>query len=122
VQQRRGRGLYGRQSGEEGNTRLGGTPRGVGSDEMSPLYENRCGLVYRLNIDGEERRRRAQVGPVGDKIGSLCPPRRPRRARGELHLSLTRAHAAQGGITLGPEQGEFGASFCYLGKVEADVS
>jgi hypothetical protein len=85
----------------------------------SPPY---CGLVYRLNVDGEERRRRAQAGPVGDKVGSLRPPRRSRRVRSKLHPSFTRAHAAQGGVTLGPEQGEFGASFCYLGKVEADVS
>jgi hypothetical protein len=28
---------------------------------------------------------------------------------------LTRAHAAQGGVTLEPEQGELGANFCYLG-------
>jgi hypothetical protein len=30
------------------DTRSGGTPQGFGSDEMSPLYENRCltvGLV-----------------------------------------------------------------------------
>jgi hypothetical protein len=26
------------------------------------------------------------------------------------------AHAAQGGVTLGPEQGELGANFCYLGR------
>jgi hypothetical protein len=29
---------------------------------------------------------------------------------------LTRAHAAQGSVTLEPEQGELGANFCYLGK------
>jgi hypothetical protein len=29
---------------------------------------------------------------------------------------LTRAHVAQGGVTLGPEQGELGANFCYLGN------
>jgi hypothetical protein len=28
---------------------------------------------------------------------------------------LTRAHAAQGGVTLGPEQGELGANFSHLG-------
>jgi hypothetical protein len=32
-----------------------------------------------------------------------------------LWVRLTRAHAAQGGVTLGPEQGEVGANFCYLG-------
>ena len=28
---------------------------------------------------------------------------------------LTRAHAAQGGVTLGPEKGELGANFSHLG-------
>ena len=28
---------------------------------------------------------------------------------------LTRAHAAQNGVTLGPEHGELGTNFCYLG-------
>ena len=28
---------------------------------------------------------------------------------------LASAHAAQGGVTLGPEQGGLGANFCYLG-------
>jgi hypothetical protein len=36
------------------------------------------------------------------------------------HLQLTRAPAlvarAQGGLTLGPEQGELDADFCHLGK------
>jgi hypothetical protein len=27
---------------------------------------------------------------------------------------LSRAHAAQGGVTLGPEQGELGVNFCIL--------
>jgi hypothetical protein len=35
---------------------------------------------------------------------------------------LTRAHAAQGGVTLGPEQGEPGANFCYLGMMTASAS
>ena len=30
-------------------------------------------------------------------------------------LQVTRAHAAQGGVTLGPEQGEPGANFCHVG-------
>jgi hypothetical protein len=30
-------------------------------------------------------------------------------------MGLTRAPAAQGGVTLGPEQGEPRADFCYLG-------
>ena len=30
---------------------------------------------------------------------------------------LTRAHAPQGGITLGLEQGELGANFSHLGKI-----
>src|SRR4051812_42985004 len=30
---------------------------------------------------------------------------------------LTRA---QGGVTLGPEQGELGANFCHLGHIESD--
>jgi hypothetical protein len=37
-------------------------------------------------------------------------------------VSLTQgspgAHAAQGGVTLGLEQGEPGANFCHLGKAE----
>jgi hypothetical protein len=70
------------------------------------LYENRCLTVglhqmrdcanHRLNVDGEERCRRAPVDLVRDKIGS------PR---------FTWAHAAQGGVTLGPEQGEPGGEF-----------
>jgi hypothetical protein len=36
-------------------------------------------------------------GPVGDKIGSPCPPLR----KVSLTQGLTRAHAAQGGVTLG---------------------
>jgi hypothetical protein len=51
------------------------------------------------------------VGPVGDEIGS--PPSSV--DQGEPHPRLTRAHAAQGGITLGPGQGEPGANFCHLG-------
>ena len=66
------------------------SPR-FGSDEMSPLYENRCltvGLVqmHRQNVDDEGR----------------FDPGEP---RGEPHPRLTQAHAAQGGVTLGPEQG-----------------
>ena len=30
------------------------------------------------------------------------------------HPKLIQAHAAQGGVTLGPEQGELGANFGYL--------
>jgi hypothetical protein len=37
-------------------------------------------------------------------------------SQGEPHPWLTRAHAAQGGITLGPEQGELEANFCHLGR------
>jgi hypothetical protein len=37
-------------------------------------------------------------------------------AQGEPHPRLTRAHAAQGGVTLGLEQGEPGAVFCHLGR------
>jgi hypothetical protein len=41
-----------------------------------------------LNVDGEERCRRAQVGPVGDcKIGSLRPP----VDQGEPKVSLTQS-------------------------------
>jgi hypothetical protein len=32
-------------------------------------------------------------------------------SRGEPHPRLTRAHAAQGGVNLEPEQGELGANF-----------
>ena len=43
------------------------------------------------------------------------------KPKGEPRVSLTQrliqAHAAQGGVTLGPEQGELGANFCYLGRV-----
>jgi hypothetical protein len=70
---------------------------------------------HRLNVDGEERCRRAQVGPVGDKIGSPRPPL-TKVSQGEPGVSLTRAHAAQGGVNLGPEQGELGANFCHLGQ------
>jgi hypothetical protein len=50
-----------------------------------------------LNVDGEERCRRAQVRPVGDKIGSPHPPLT------KVSPGFTGAHAAQGGVTLGPE-------------------
>jgi hypothetical protein len=33
-----------------------------------------------------------------------------------LAQGLTRAYVAQGGVTLGPEQGELGAKFCHLGR------
>jgi hypothetical protein len=53
------------------------------------------------------------VGPVGDKIGSPHPPL--------TKVSLTQGspgpHAAQGGVTLGPGQGELGANFCHLGNL-----
>src|SRR5271154_5392393 len=49
--------------------------------------------------------------PVGDKIGSPV--------QGEAGVSLTQrstqAHAAQGSVTLGPEQGEVGTNFSHLG-------
>jgi hypothetical protein len=83
------------------------------SDKMSPLYENCCltvDLVQMLMVRTEECCRRAQVGPVGDKIGSPRPP----LSKGEPRVSLTRAHAAQGGVTLGLEQGELRANFCIL--------
>jgi len=35
---------------------------------------------------------------------------------GEPWVRLTRAYAAQGGVTLGLEQGELGANFCHLGS------
>jgi len=44
-----------------------------------------CGLTSNaivLNVDGEERCRQAQVGPVGDKIGSPVD-------QGEPKVSLT---------------------------------
>jgi hypothetical protein len=66
---------------------------------MSLLYENRCltvGLV--------------QVGPVGDKIGSPCPPVDQGEPGVSPHTRLIRAHAAPGSVTLGPEQGELGAN------------
>jgi hypothetical protein len=72
---------------------------------------------HRLNVDGEERCRRTQVGPVGDKIGSPCPPL-TKMSPVESWVRLTRAYAAQGGVTLGPEQGELGPNFCYLGGVD----
>jgi hypothetical protein len=53
--------------------------------------------------------------PVGDKIGSPRPP----VDQGEPGVSLTQGSSRltrlQGGVTLGPEQGELGANFCYLG-------
>jgi hypothetical protein len=67
---------------------------------------------HRPNVDGEECYRRGRVGPVGDKIGSPV--------QGEPGVSLTQgpiqAHAAQGSVTPGPEQGELGANFSYLGR------
>ena len=54
--------------------------------------------------------------PVGDKIGSPV--------QGEAGVSLTQrstqAHAAQGSVTLGPEQGEVGANFSHLGNQRID--
>jgi hypothetical protein len=56
--------------------------------------------------------------PVGDKIGSPRPP----VDQGEPGVSLTQGSSRltrlQGGVTLGPEQGELGANFCYLGGNE----
>jgi hypothetical protein len=61
------------------DTRSGGTPRRFDSDKMSALYDIAVSLWakfkcdcanHRLNINGEERYRRTQVGPVEDKIGS----------------------------------------------------
>jgi hypothetical protein len=46
------------------------------------------------------------VGPIEDKIGSPVEP----------HPRLNQAHAAQGGITLGLEQGGYEADFSHLGK------
>jgi hypothetical protein len=46
--------------------------------------------------------------------------------QGEPGVSLTQrltlAHAAQGGITLGPEQGELEANFCCLGGPVEETS
>jgi hypothetical protein len=50
------------------------------------------------------------MGPIGDNIGSPRPP----IDQGEPGVSLTQAHATQGGVTLGPEQGELGANFVIL--------
>jgi len=76
------------------------------------LSSNAITPITRLNVDEEEHCRRTQ----GDKIGSPPSP----VGQGEPGVSprqrLTRAHAAQGGVTLGLEQGELGANFCYLGS------
>src|SRR2546423_14843752 len=84
---------------------------------MSPLYENRCltvGLVQmRLRqspaeCDGGCAVEGPKVGPVGDKIGSPRPPGEqgePRVSVAQGSPRLTPAHAAQGGVTLGLEQG-----------------
>ena len=39
----------------------------------------------------------------------------PRVSLTQSSCKLMQAHAAQGGVTLGPEQGEPGANFCHLG-------
>jgi hypothetical protein len=39
------------------------------------------------------------------------------RPQGEPHSRLTQAHAAQGGVTLGPEQGDLGANFVILAYI-----
>src|SRR2546421_7975196 len=58
---------------------------------------------HRLIVDGGERCRRTQVGLVGGKIGTRPPLTKV--SSGEPHPRLTRAHVAQGGVTLGSEQG-----------------
>jgi hypothetical protein len=40
---------------------------------------------------------------------------------GEPWVRLTRAYAAQGGVTLGLEQGELGANFCHLGEKSLEI-
>jgi hypothetical protein len=37
----------------------------------------------------------------------------------EPHPRPTQAHAAQGSVILGPEQGELGANFSHLGSLSA---
>jgi hypothetical protein len=86
-------------------------------DRTTTRRLSHSGSNYWLNVDGEKRCRRAQVGLLGDKIGSPRPPLTKVSPRGEAHPRLTRAHVAQGGVTLGPEQGELGANFCYLGHI-----
>jgi hypothetical protein len=65
---RGGRGLYSWQSGEGARYPIRWNAPRFGSDEMSPLYENRCltvGLVqcncanHRVNVDVKKRCRRA---------------------------------------------------------------
>ena len=50
-------------------------------------------------------------GPVGDKIGLPVHLLAKDEHWGEPHSRLTGAHAAQGGVTLGLEQGEVGGEF-----------
>jgi len=63
------------------------------------------------DVDGEERYRRDWVGPVGDKIGSSVHP----LTKVSPGWVSPKARAAQGGVTLGPEQGWARGDFCYLG-------
>jgi hypothetical protein len=58
--------------------------------------------------------RSAVDGPVGDKIGLPVHLLAKDEHWGEPHSRLTGAHTAQGGVTLGAEQGEVRANFCYL--------
>jgi hypothetical protein len=81
---------------------------------MSPLYENRCLTVGQSPAECGRRgalSKGAKVGPIEGKIGS------PDQGEPGVSLAqgLPKAHAAQGGITLGPEQGELGADFSHLG-------
>jgi hypothetical protein len=56
-------------------------------------------LLTRSAVEGG-----AKVGPIEDKIGRGEPHPRP----------YPKAHAAQGGITLGPEQGDLGTRFSVI--------
>ena len=83
------------KAARRGDTRSGRTPRGLTATRYRRFMKIAVSLWawfkcdyanHRLNVNSEERCRRAQVGPVEP---------------------LT-----QGGVTLGPEPG---ANFCYLG-------
>jgi hypothetical protein len=53
----------------------------------------------------------------GAQVGSTSPP----VDQGEPGVSLTQGSSGltrlRAGVTLGPEQGELGANFCYLGII-----
>ena len=61
--------------------------------------------------EGDKQSREAQLGPVGIRLAHPIPSSTKVSPGVSLTQGLTQAHAAQGGVTLGPEQGELGGEF-----------